>query len=325
MPRAFMLDFARVTEDAAIASARLVGRGDRHEADRVAVEAMRARLNKLELSGTVVIGEGERDEAPMLFIGEVVGNPEAKEQFDIAVDPLECTNSVAFGLGNAMSVLVVSPKGTLLHAPDLYMNKISVGPLAKDAVDLDKSVEANIRAVAKALGKPVSEVTVIVLDRPRHESLIKEIRKTGARIRLISDGDISGAIAPSIEKSGIDLLLGIGAAPEGVLAAAALKCLGGFMQGRLQYKDEAQRERARKMGISNLDEKMNLDKLVRSNECIFIATGITEGPFLEGVRFDSGKITTQTIIMRAKTKTLRVLNATHLAGDDEQKEEKREK
>jgi fructose-1,6-bisphosphatase II len=308
--REFMLEFVRVTEDAAIASAHLVGHGDKHAADNAAVVAMRERMNSLDMRGVIVIGEGERDEAPMLFIGEQVGSGNGKE-VDFAVDPLECTESVAFGKGNALAVLAAAPRGTVLHAPDTYMNKIAVGPKAKGRIDLDWTVEQNVKAVAKALGKDVHDVTVVVLDRDRHKQLIADIRAVGARILLISDGDVSGAIAPSLEDSGIDMLLGIGAAPEGVLAAAALRCLGGEMQCRFKFRNDEERGRALKMGVTDPEKKMHVHDLVRSDDCLFIATGVTDGSLLRGVKFGAKSITTHSLIMRSKTKTLRFIETIH--------------
>ncbi|OIO64482.1 fructose-bisphosphatase, class II [Candidatus Woesearchaeota archaeon CG1_02_57_44] len=311
MHRGYMLDFARVTEDAAIAAAHHMGHGDKNAADQAAVSAMRKRLNSLDVKGTIVIGEGERDEAPMLFIGEEVGSGEGTADVDFAVDPLECTNSVAYGRGYAMAVLAASPKGTLLHAPDTYMDKIAVGPACVGKVDLDWPVAKNIEAVAKALGKPVKDVTIVVLDRPRHDQLIKDIRAVGARISLISDGDVAGAIMPSMEEIGIDLLLGVGAAPEGVLAAAALKCLGGEIQCRFRFRNDDERKRAIAMGIKEPDKKMLIDDLVKGNDCLFLATGVMDGPMMQGVRFVGKTVHTETIIMRAKSGTVRIIKAVH--------------
>lgn len=310
MERNLALEFVRVTEAAAIACGRWLGKGDKHGADGAAVKEMRERFNHVDFRGKIVIGEGERDEAPMLFIGETVGSGEGPVM-DLAVDPLECTNSVAFGRPNAISVLAAAPQGTLLGAPDIYMDKIAVGPLARGAVDLDASVEQNIRSVASSLNKSVGEVTVVVLERERHEKLISEIRKVGARILLISDGDIAGGIAPSLPDAGIDMLLGIGAAPEGVITAAALKCLGGELQGRLKFKNEAERERARQMGLQDLDRKMYIEDLARGEHCVFAATGVTDGPMLQGVRYSQHGIVTHSIVMRAKSKTVRFLKTHH--------------
>lgn len=309
MDRNLALEFVRVTEAAAIAASEFIGRGDKKAADRAAVEAMRSSFNAVDIKGTVVIGEGERDEAPMLFIGEEIGSGKGPE-VDIAVDPIEGTNSVAFGFPNSIAVFAVGPKGTLLRAPDIYMNKIAVGPEAKDAVHLDSSVKQNVEAVARALQKPVGEVTVIILDRPRHEQIIKEVREAGARVRLIPDGDVAGAIAPCLPDSGVDLLLGVGAAPEGVIAATAIKCFGGFMQGRLAPKDDAERKRVVEKG-SDPDELLELEDLAKGDEVEFAATGIVDGPILRGITSSHHGIVTHSIAMRAKTKTIRFIEAHH--------------
>lgn len=309
MERNLALEFVRVTEAAAIAASEWIGKGDKKAADRAATEAMRSRFNYVDVKGTVVIGEGERDEAPMLYIGEGVGSGKGPE-IDIAVDPLECTNSVAFGYPNAISVFAAGPKGTLLHAPDMYMNKISVGKKAAGKVHLDKSVKENVEAVAKALEKPVSEVTVMVMDRPRHEQLIKDLRECGARVRLIGDGDVAGAIAPCLPDSGVDMLLGIGAAPEGVLGAVAVKCLGGFFQGRLAPKDDGERLRAKSMGV-NPDVLLEIEDLAKGSELQFVATGIIDGPILKGVSASHHGIKTHSIVMRSKTQTIRFIEAHH--------------
>lgn len=310
MERNLALEFVRVTEAAAIACAKWLGKGDKHGADGAAVKEMRDRFNYVDIDGRVVIGEGERDEAPMLFIGEKVGSGNGPKM-DIAVDPLECTNSVAYGRANAISVLAAAPEGALLGAPDTYMDKIAVGPEAAGAVDLDFTVERNLKNVAKALGKPVGEVTVVVLDRERHEQLIKDIRAAGARILLISDGDIAGAVAPSLQQSGIDMLLGTGAAPEGVIAASAIKCLGGDFQGRLSFRNEAEEKRAKEMGIERLDAKLHIEDLARGEHCLFAATGVTDGPMLKGIQFTHHGIFTHSIVMRAKSKTVRFLSTQH--------------
>lgn len=309
MDRNLALEFVRVTEAAAIAASEWIGKGDKKAADKAATEAMRSRFNYVDVRGTVVIGEGERDEAPMLYIGEKVGSGKGPE-IDIAVDPLECTNSVAFGYPNAISVFAAGPIGTLLNAPDAYMNKIAVGPKAKGAVHLDNSAKDNVEAVAKALGKSASEVTVMVLDRPRHEQLIKEIREAGARVKLISDGDVAGAIAPCLPESGVDMLLGIGAAPEGVIGAVGVKCLGGFFQGRLKPKDDKERERIRKMG-SEPDKLFDMGELAKGDELQFAATGILDGPMLKGITTSEHGMKTHSLVMRAKTKTIRYVEAHH--------------
>lgn len=309
MDRNLALEFVRVTEAAAIAASEWIGKGDKNAADKAATEAMRSRFNYVDVKGTVVIGEGERDEAPMLYIGEKVGSGKGPE-IDIAVDPLECTNSVAFGYPNAISVFAAGPKGTLLNAPDVYMNKIAVGPKAKGAVHLDNSVKENVRAVAKALGKSAGEVTVMVLDRPRHEQLIKEIREAGARVKLVSDGDVAGAIAPCLPESGVDMLLGIGAAPEGVIGAVGVKCLGGFFQGRLKPKDENETKRIRKMG-ADPHKLFEMDELAIGNDLQFAATGILDGPMLKGVTTSAHGVKTHSIVMRTKTRTIRYIEAHH--------------
>ena len=310
MDRNLAMEFVRATEAAALSSARFVGKGDKHSADNAAVEAMRKVFEIIDIDGTVVIGEGERDEAPMLYIGEKVGSKKGPK-IDIAVDPLEGTDITARGGNNAMSVLAAAPAGTLLHAPDTYMDKIAVGPRAVGAVDLDNSVSENLNAVADKLKKDIEEVTVIVLERERHNELIKEIRKCKCRIKLIRDGDIAGAIAPAIEDSGVDILLGIGAAPEGVIAAAALKCLGGEIQGRLKFRNEEEKSRATKMGIKDIDMKFMIDDLVKGNDAMFAATGVTDGTLLRGVNFTSDGAFTHSIVMRSKTKTVRFIEGHH--------------
>ncbi|MBN2421592.1 class II fructose-bisphosphatase [Candidatus Woesearchaeota archaeon] len=311
MDKNLALEFVRITEAAAIASARWVGKGDKHKADDAATRMMRKTFNDINIEGKIVIGEGERDEAPMLFIGEKVGKGNGIK-IDIAVDPLECTNSVAYGRSNAMAVLAAAPAGTLLHAPDIYMNKIAVGPKAKGVIDLDASVATNLKKIAKALEKEVKDLTVMVLERDRHDDLIKEIREADARIILIPDGDISAAIAPSIPYSGVDVLMGIGAAPEGVIAAAALSCLGGDFQGRLVYRNEQDKERTKSMGIKDLEKKMSIPDLVRTNLAMFAATGVTDGPFFKGVQFTSEGAITHSLVMRANTKTIRYITTHHI-------------
>ncbi|MDD5348530.1 MAG: class II fructose-bisphosphatase [Candidatus Omnitrophica bacterium] len=310
------LDFVRVTEAAAYASAHWVGRGDNESADQAAVTAMRDAFSALDIDGEIVIGEGERDEAPMLFIGEHVGcckggTMVSTKKIDIAVDPLEGTNICAKGGINAISVLAAGPKGTLLKAPDTYMDKIAVGPQARGAIDIDASVKDNIYAVADKLGKPPDELTVIILERDRHKDLISQVRHAGARIRLIGDGDVSAAISTVFDYSGIDMLLGIGGAPEGVLAAAALKTLGGDMQGRLKYRNEKEKERAQAMGIGDLDRVFGLDDMVRGDHSMFVATGVTDGPLLKGVRFTSWGAVTNSVAMRSYSGTVRFLDTQH--------------
>ena len=310
MERELALEFVRVTEAAALAAGRLMGRGDKEAADQAAVDAMRSVFDTVHINGTVVIGEGEMDEAPMLYIGEKVGTG-SEPEVDVAVDPLEGTNLVAKGLPNALSVVAVAPRGCLLHAPDIYMDKIVVGPRAKGRIDLDAPVEENLRKVASALDKNVEDVTAIILDRPRHERIIAEIRRAGARVKLISDGDVSAAIATAIEGSGVDILFGIGGAPEGVLAAVALKCLGGELQGRLKPGGEEELERVYGMGLDDPDKLLLLDDLVKSEDIFFAATGITDGDMLRGVRYEGETAQTHSLVMRGLTRTIRNINATH--------------
>jgi fructose-1,6-bisphosphatase class II len=308
--RNLALEVVRVTEAAALWSARLMGRGDEKAADQAAVDAMRQAFNGLAIDGTIVIGEGERDEAPMLYIGEKVGGGKGGTEVDIALDPLEGTTICANGGPNALSVIAMADKGNFLHCPDTYMDKIAVGPVGKGVVDIDKSPTENLKALAQAKGARVEDLTVIILYRPRHEALIKEVRKAGARIRLISDGDVSAAIATTKPETGIDLLLGIGGAPEGVLAAAALRCVGGEMQGRLKPRNPEEIERAHKMGIKDMEKKFSIEDLA-SGEVMFAATGVTDGDYLDGVHFFPGGATTHSVVMRSKTRTIRFVNATH--------------
>jgi fructose-1,6-bisphosphatase class II len=306
--RNLALEVVRVTEAAALSSARLMGRGDEKAADQAAVDAMRQAFNGLAIDGTIVIGEGERDEAPMLYIGEKVGShgPEV----DIALDPLEGTTICANGGPNALAVIAIGDKGNFLHSPDTYMDKIAVGPIGRGVVDLDKSPTENLKALAEAKGARVEDLTVIILYRPRHEALIKEVRQAGARIRLISDGDVSAAIATTKPDTGIDLLLGIGGAPEGVLAAAALRCVGGEMQGRLKPRNPEEIERAHAMGIKDIHKKFLIEELA-GGEVMFAATGVTDGDYLEGVHFFPGGATTHSVVMRSKTRTMRFIQTTH--------------
>ena len=309
MDRNLALEVVRVTEAAALSCARLMGRGDEKAADQAAVDAMRQAFNGLAIDGTVVIGEGERDEAPMLYIGEKVGTGHGPE-VDIALDPLEGTTICANGGANALSVIAIAERGNFLHCPDTYMEKIAVGPAGKGAVDLDKSPTENLKALAEAKGQRVEDLTVIILYRPRHEALIQEVRRAGARIRLISDGDVSAAIATTKPETGIDLLIGIGGAPEGVLAAAALRCVGGDMQGRLKPRNQEEIDRAQAMGIKDITKKYSLEELA-GGEVMFAATGVTDGDYLKGVHFFSGGATTQSVVMRSKTRTIRVVDTTH--------------
>ncbi len=308
MDRNLALEAVRVTEAAALNCARLTGCGDEKAADQAAVDAMRKAFDALSIDGTVVIGEGERDEAPMLYIGEKVGSGGPK--VDIALDPLEGTTICATGGPNALAVLAMADGGNLLHCPDTYMAKIACGPAGKGVVDLDKSPTENLRALAEAKRCKVEDLMVIILARPRHDSLIAEVRKAGARIRLIGDGDVSAAIATTKPDTGIDLLLGIGGAPEGVLAAAAMRCVGGEFQGRLAPRNNEEIERAKKMGVADIKKKFQLDELA-AGDVMFSATGVTDGDYLRGVHFFAGGATTQSVVMRSKTKTIRVIDATH--------------
>lgn len=310
MDRNLALELVRVTEAAALASARWMGKGDKNAADQAAVDAMRRAFNSVPIDGTVVIGEGERDEAPMLYIGEEVGSGGLK--VDIALDPLECTNSVAYGRPNALAVIAVGEPGHLLHAPDTYMEKIAVGPKAADAIDLNDPVEDNLKRIARALDYHLEDVTCVILDRERHEDLIGRVRRLGCRIRLISDGDVGGAIAAALPGTGIDVLLGIGAAPEGVLAAAALRCVGGALQGRLKFRNDNERERARKMGITDFDRVYSEKDLAQGNNVMFAATGVSDGDLLNGVRFTGHGAVTQSLVMRSRSGTIRKIETQHV-------------
>ena len=310
MERGLTMEFARVTEAAALASARWVGRGEKEAADNAAVEAMRSVFDTIHIDGTVVIGEGEMDEAPMLYIGEKLGTGE-KPEVDVAVDPLEGTNIVAKGMPGAIAVLAVTERYGLLHAPDMYMNKITVGPQAAGRINLDASVRENLHNVAQALNKNIQDVTVVIMDRPRHYEIIRQARECGARIRLITDGDVAPAVACAIEGSGIDMMMGIGGAPEGVLAAAALRCMGGEMQARLWPENEEDILRAQKLGIKNINKLLTLNDLVNTDDILFAATGITEGPLLKGVNFNADGATTHSVVMRGKTGTVRFIEARH--------------
>lgn len=311
MERELTLEFVRVTEAAALSSARWMGRGDKIAADDAAVTAMRAVFDTIAMNGTVVIGEGEMDEAPMLYIGEKVGCSD-QPILDVAVDPLEGTNLVAKGLKGAISVLAIAEAGCLLHAPDMYMDKIAVGPGAVGKISLDLPVRDNLKAVAGALKKSINDLTVVVLDRDRHIKLIRDIRDCGARIMLISDGDVSPAVAAAVAGSGVDMMMGIGGAPEGVLAAAALKCLGGEMQGRLMPENEKEYNRALEMGVGAVDRLLTMDDLVKGNDVIFSATGITDSSLLKGVDYNATGAKTYSLVMRAKTGTIRFVEATHV-------------
>lgn len=310
MERNLALEVVRVTEAAALSSARWMGVGNEKAADQAAVDAMRRAFEAVPFCGTVVIGEGERDEAPMLFIGERIGSGDGPE-LDVALDPLEGTTSVAQGRANAMSVVAITEKGGFLHAPDTYMDKIAVGPKAKGAVDLSLSPEQNLRNIADAMKCYVEDLTVVILDRPRHAELIRAVREVGARIKLIQDGDVSAAVATGFPDTGVDVLMGIGGAPEGVLAAAALQCLGGDMQGRLKPRNDQEVERVRRMGIKDIDRIHRIADLAKGNDIMFAATGATDGDLLRGVRFFGGGARTHSVVMRYRSGTVRFIEATH--------------
>ena len=309
LDRAFALEAVRITEAAAIAAAAQIGRGDEHAADQAAVEAMRAAFNMLPIDGTVVIGEGERDEAPMLFIGEKVGS--GGLSVDIALDPLEGTTLTAKAMANALAVMAMAEPGTMLHAPDTYKDKIAIGPGFKDGiVDLDATAGDNINAIAKAKGVSTGHITALVMDRPRHEKLIAQIRTAGAKVKLITDGDVAGVIETTDPSTGVDIYMGQGGAPEGVLAAAALRCVGGQMQGRLIFRNDDEKARAAKWGITDLNRKYGLHELV-AGDVVFSATGVTDGSMLRGVRREGNFITTESVVMRSATGTVRWIKARH--------------
>ena len=310
LDRNFAMEAVRVTEAAALASYQWMGRGDEKAADQAAVNAMRRALNTLSIDGTVVIGEGERDKAPMLYIGEKVGVGQGPE-IDIALDPLEGTTICAVGGPNSLAVIAMAEKGGFLHAPDVYMDKIAVGDgLPDGVVDLDNSVESNLKNLAKAKKCNISDLIVCILDRERHEEIIAKTREAGARIRLITDGDVAGVIACATQDTAIDLYMGIGGAPEGVLAAAALRCVGGQMQGRLLFQGSEQRERAKRMGVTDPSKKYNLKEMANGN-VMFAATGVTDGAMLEGVKRFTGGAATHSVVMRSKTGTVRYIKAQH--------------
>jgi fructose-1,6-bisphosphatase II len=311
MERELALEIVRVTELAALAAAPWMGRGDKHHADEAATNAMRGMLDSVSIQGTVVIGEGEMDEAPMLYIGERVGSMQGPE-VDVAVDPLEGTELVAKGHNNAMAVIAVAPKGNLLHAPDMYMEKLAVGPSLAGKLSLLDPVRTTVEKAALALNKQVSDLTVMILDRKRHETMIRDLREAGVRIKLLSDGDVAGAIAPAFAEAGIDMYVGSGGAPEGVLAAAALKCLGGEIQGRLMPENEEQVQRCIEMGLTDPRKLLRMNDMVGSGDVIFAATGITPGEFFGGVRLLEGqRAETDSIVMRAKTRTVRYIKSVH--------------
>ncbi|MHB8459422.1 MAG: class II fructose-bisphosphatase [Candidatus Limnocylindrales bacterium] len=320
MEQVLALDMVRVTEAAAIASARHMGRGDRMGADRAATEAMRRTMDELEMAGTIVIGEGERDEAPMLYIGEQVGrlagrpgaDPGEGQAIDIAVDPLEGTNLVAMGQSNAITVLAASERGGLLHAPDTYLEKLCVGPVAAGRVDIRRSPTENLGRIASALGRSVSDITVVILDRPRHETLIAEVRDAGARIKLISDGDLSAAISCAVSGTGVHAVMGIGGAPEGVITAAALRCLGGEIQARFRFRNDEERRRAIAMGHGDEEHVYTTEELASGENLVFAATGVTEGDLLQGVRFFGGGARTHSLVMAYRTKQVRFVDTVHM-------------
>ncbi|HEY6570573.1 MAG TPA: class II fructose-bisphosphatase [Candidatus Limnocylindrales bacterium] len=321
MEQLLALEMVRVTEAAAIASARFMGRGDRHEADRAATEAMRRAMDETDIAGTIVIGEGERDEAPMLYIGERVGrhDEEAVEAVDIAVDPLEGTNLVATGQGDAITVLAASEKGGLTHAPDTYLEKLCVGPVAAGCVDITRPAAENCHRIAEALRRRVQDITVIILDRPRHESLIAEVRSTGARIKLISDGDLSAAISCAVQGTGVHAVMGIGGAPEGVITAAALRCLGGEIQARFRFRNDEERERAKAskmLGHADEDRVYRTEDLASGDQLVFAATGVTPGELLQGVRFFGGGARTHSLVMAYQSKQVRFVDTVHMFDRD---------
>lgn len=315
LDRIFVLELVRVTEAAAVAAAALIGRGDEKAADAAAVEAMRKALGQLNMNGAVVIGEGERDEAPMLYIGEKVGSGDGAD-LDIALDPLEGTTITAKAGPNALAVIALAEKGNLLNAPDVYMDKIAVGGgYAPGIVDLDRTPAENITAVAKAKGVSPGDIMVCILDRPRHADLIKAVREVGARIMLIGDGDVAGVIATTDPSTGVDMYMGSGGAPEGVLAAAALRCIGGQIQGRLLFRNDDEKGRARRLGITDLSRKYTTEEMAKG-DVIFAATGVTNGSLLEGVHYLPGgkKYTTSSVVMRSRTRTVRWIKGEHAVG-----------
>ena len=309
LDRVLTLELVRVTERAAVAASYLVGRGNEKDADQAAVDAMRKELNQLDIDGEVVIGEGERDEAPMLFIGEKVGSGKGPK-VDIALDPLEGTTLTAKGQDDALTTIAMAEKGSLLNAPDVYMQKIAIGPGCPDnLISLEEDAEKNVTELSKALNKPIEQITVCVLDRPRHDNLIESLRSVGAKVRLIQDGDIAGVIHTTEKSTGIDMYMGIGGAPEGVLAAAALRCIGGQMQTKLVLEDQEKKDRASRLGITDFDKIYNLDDMV-TGDALFAATGVTNGSILSGIEINTG-IWTHTIVMRSSSKTIRWITAHH--------------
>lgn len=313
MQRELVIEFARVTEAAAINCASWIGKMEKNSADGAAVEAMRRMFDTIDISGTIVIGEGEMDEAPMLYIGEKVGL--GGEEVDIAVDPLEGTNLTAKNQPGAIAVMAVAEKGGLLHAPDMYMDKIAVGPDAKGAIDIEKTVEENLANVAKALGKKMADMTVCLLDRERHEHIKNAIKALGAKVLLITDGDVAPALTTALNTGEIDMILGIGGAPEGVLAAAAIKCLGGDMQGKLVPENDEQIRRARDMG-TDVDQVLTLNDLVPAEDVMFVATGVTTGNILKGIRREGKHMVTHTVVLRKKTQTMRFIESYYQMAEE---------
>lgn len=320
MERLLALELIRVTEAAAIASARLMGRGDTMDADRVAVEAMRRVFDEIPIDARIVIGEGERDQAPMLYIGERVGDPSSAvgdaPEIDIAVDPLEGTNLVAYGQAGSITVLAATERGGLLNAPDCYMDKLCVGPVVAGKVDITLPPTENLRRIAAALGRGVNDITVVILERPRHQALIAEVRAAGARIKLISDGDLAAAISCAVSGTGVHAVIGIGGAPEGVITAAALRCLGGEIQARLVFRSDAERERAQGMGHGDPTRVYRTDELASGENVVFAATGVTSGDLLEGVRFFGGGARTHSLVMAYQTKQVRFVDTVHMFDRD---------
>jgi fructose-1,6-bisphosphatase II len=312
------LEMVRVTEAAALASARFMGRGEKDNADQAAVEAMRRTMDEIEFAGTIVIGEGERDQAPMLFIGEEVGRHDEDDipEIDIAVDPLEGTNLVAHGQANAITVLAASEKGGLTHAPDTYLEKLCVGPIVAGKVDIRDSPTDNIRRIADALGRRVNDITIVILDRPRHETLIQEVREAGARIKLITDGDLSAAISCAVSGTGVHAVMGTGGAPEGVLTAAALRCLGGEIQARFRYRNPDEKARGAAMGHGDENRVYTTDDLASGEQLVFAATGVTGGDLLDGVRYFGGGARTHSLSMAYQTKQVRFIDTVHMFDRD---------
>ncbi|MDG5787342.1 class II fructose-bisphosphatase [Evansella sp. AB-P1] len=311
MERSLSMELVRVTEAAALASARWMGRGNKEAADQAATEAMRDVFDTIPMKGRVVIGEGEMDEAPMLYIGERLGNGYGP-RVDVAVDPLEGTNIVANGEWNALAVIAIADNGNLLHAPDMYMDKIAVGPESVGKIDIEAPVADNLRAVANAKNKDMEDLVVAILNRERHQQYIEDIRKAGARIKLMRDGDVAAAINTAFEDTGVDMLIGSGGAPEGVLAAVALKCLGGELQGKLLPSNDEELARCKKMGIEDVNRVLRMEDLVRGDDAIFAATGVTDGELLRGVQYKGSRGTTQSVVMRAKSGTVRFIDGKHM-------------